>query len=237
MRLARRQSQAPSHLIIFMRTLLKRLLLSLLALGILGWLVLHWQPRRTSTAAVTGNVRIHIVANGWHAGIVLPAQALHERLPALRQRFPGAAYYEIGWGDVGFYRAKSITAGLALEALITSRGSVMHVVAVPDASRFLQGSDVASLCVDGQAYERMAEVIADSFARPPDGQPVDAGPGIYGDSQFYQANGSYHLLNTCNRWTASVLAAAGVDISPRLSLTAGSVLRGSRGSHLACPAP
>lgn len=220
-----------------MRSVLRRLFLILLGLGVLGWLVLHWQPRRSTTAAVTGDVRVHIVGNGWHAGLLLPAQAVHERLPALRQRFPGAAYYEIGWGDGGFYRAKDISAGLAMQALFASGGSVMHVVGVPDASRFLQGNDVASLCVDRQAYEQMAALIADSFTRATDGQPVDAGPGIYGDSQFYQANGSYHMLNTCNRWTASVLAAAGVDIAPRLSLTAGSVLRGTRSSHLACPGP
>lgn len=80
----------------------------------------------------------------------------------------------------------------------------------------------------------MATLIADSFERSASHQPMDAGPGIYGDSQFYLAKGRYSLLNTCNRWTAAVLASAGLDISPRLSLTASSVLRAAKGSHLAC---
>ena len=77
----------------------------------------------------------------------------------------------------------------------------------------------------------MAALIANSFARTADGAPIAAGPGIYGDSAFYQATGSYSLINTCNRWTASVLQAGGLDISPRLSLTASSVLRAARSGN------
>lgn len=122
-----------------------------------------------------------------------------------------------------------------MQAMFTSKGAVMHVVAVPDIKRFMQGSDTASLCVDDAAYQRMATLIAESFERDPSNEPVDAGPGIYGDSQFYIAKGSYSALNTCNRWTASVLEAAGIDISPRISLTAGSVLDSTRASTQNCP--
>ena len=187
-------------------------------------------------AARSGGVPIHVVGNGWHAGLLLPAEALNKQLPMLGQRFPDAQYYEIGWGDVGFYRAKAVTAGLAFEAMFASRGSVMHVVAVPDVPRFLQGSDSASLCIDEAAVQRVAAQIADSFAREDKGQPVDAGPGIYGNSQFYIANGSYSALNTCNRWTASVLETAGISITPRISLTASSVLGAARHSGLRCTA-
>ena len=107
----------------------------------------------------------------------------------------------------------------------------MHVVAVTDVQHFLKGSDSAALCLDEAAYQRMASLVADSFARSASGEPVDAGPGIYGNSQFYIANGSYNALNTCNRWTASVLEAAGITISPRISLTAGSVLGAAQQCH------
>jgi len=48
--------------------------------------------------------------------------------------------------------------------------------------------------------------------------------GIYGDSQFYSAVGDFYLMNTCNRWTAKGLKSIGMDISPTLKLTAGSVM-------------
>lgn len=194
--------------------------------------------------AQAGEVNIHVIGNGWHAGLLLPATAINARLPALKQRFPDAKYYEIGWGDVGFYRAKAVTAGLAFEAMFASRGSVMHVVGVPDVNQFLQGSDSASLCIDDTAYQQMVTQIAASFARNDVGAsqgnstaavtPIDAGPGIYGNSQFYIANGSYGALNTCNRWTASALQAAGINIAPRMSLTASSVLGAARHSAQRC---
>jgi len=41
-----------------------------------------------------------------------------------------------------------------------------------------------------------------------------AAPGLYADSKFYPAKGSFHLLNTCNTWTGAALAAAGFEIGP-----------------------
>lgn len=216
-----------------MLTIFKRIFLVLLTLVGLVWLILTFQPKSAESAEAKGNVAVYVLGNGWHAGLLLPAQAVNTRLPALRQRFPGADYYEIGWGDVGFYRAKTITTGLAAQALFASQGSVMHVVGVPNVQQFLKGSDMASLCISHDAYQRLVAVVADSFARK-GSEPVDAGPGIYGNSQFYIAKGSYSVLHTCNRWTASVLEAAGVSISPRISLTASSVLGAARGSALAC---
>ena len=100
------------------------------------------------------------------------------------------------------------------------------------------------LCTDDAAYQQMAAQIAASFARNDVGAsqgnstaavtPIDAGPGIYGNSQFYIANGSYGALNTCNRWTASALQAAGINTAPRMSLTASSVLGAARHSARRC---
>ena len=188
-------------------------------------------------AGQSTGVPVYVVAKGWHAGLIVPADALNKRLPALRQRFAGAQHYEVGWGDAGFYRAKEVNVGLAMQAMFASQGAVMHVVAVPDVARFTRNSDAATLCLIPDQVDAIADAVARSFARDKHGAVVDAGPGIYGDSQFYQATGSYSLLYTCNRWTASVLAAAGLDISPRISLTAGSVLRAARQHGSACAAP
>ena len=55
--------------------------------------------------------------------------------------------------------------------------------------------------------------------------------GLYGDSQFYKGVGDYHLMNTCNKWTAKGLESAGMDISPTFKLSAGSVMDYIRGSQ------
>ncbi|RRS02916.1 DUF2459 domain-containing protein [Aquabacterium soli] len=182
-------------------------------------------------------VKIYVVGNGWHAGLLLPAQAINTEIPSLRERFPQAGHYEIGWGDMGFYQAKDITVGLAIEALFFSKGSLLHVVGLQGpVDRFLIGNDVAQTCVSRSQYERMARLIAQAFVHGLDGKPVAAGPGLYGDGQFYKAYGRYSWLHTCNRWTAAVLQAGGVALSPQFSLTAGSVLDAVHRQGK-CPAP
>jgi Protein of unknown function (DUF2459) len=69
----------------------------------------------------------------------------------------------------------------------------------------------------------MIGLVERSFAVT-DGMIVDAGPGLYGPSRFFQANGRYSLLNLCNHWVGRVLHHAGVPYSPVLAtLSAGLV--------------
>lgn len=190
-----------------------------------------------ASCAEDQKITIHVVGNGWHAGLLLPAAAINALVPALRERFPKAELYEIGWGDMGFYQAKEVTAGLAVEALFASKGSLLHVLGVSGPlPTLLPDPNVAQTCVSPAEYQRMAQRIAQAFALGNDGQPVPMGPGLYGDSQFYKANGEYSWLNTCNRWTAEVLQVGGLSMSPRISLTAGSVLRAVRQQTRSCPA-
>jgi len=182
-------------------------------------------------------VKVYVIGNGWHVGLLLPAEGINALVPSLRARFPKAGSYEIGWGDMGFYQARDVTASMALEALFASKGSLLHVVGVPGPLLALSGEpNVAMTCVSTDAYQRMAQRIAQTFALGKDGKPVSMGPGIYGDSHFYKANGEYSLINTCNRWTAEVLQVGGVPISPRVSLTAGSVLNAVRDQASSCTA-
>ena len=44
--------------------------------------------------------------------------------------------------------------------------------------------------------------------------------GLYPDSRFYNALGEFHLFNTCNTWTARMLRAGGVALSPSGIVTA-----------------
>jgi len=55
--------------------------------------------------------------------------------------------------------------------------------------------------------------------------------------RFYPARGEFHLRNTCNTWTARVLASAGADIDPEGVVTADTLMRRARESRLALPAP
>ena len=177
-----------------------------------------------SQADATRPHRIFVIAHDWHTGIALPVDALVDDMPFLRARFKDAPYIEFGWGDKGFYQAAEITAGLTLQAMVWSPGTVMHVVAVPrPPQEYFPYSQVIELCIGAAEMKTLKQFLQSSFLRDANGNAQSLRDGIYGDSQFYAATGRFHLFNTCNKWTAKALLSAGVDIAPTLKLTAASV--------------
>lgn len=173
--------------------------------------------------------RVFAVGHGWHVGLVLPAAPLVAHLPALKDRFKNTTHFELGWGDKGFYQAQEITTGLTLQAMFWSTGAAMHVVSVPASPDlpfdYFSGSDIVEVCVSDRELSALAEFVQRSFRRDAFQQPIKMKNGIYGDSQFYEAQGRYHFFNTCNKWVAKGLSSMGFSIDPTFALTSGSLLK------------
>ena len=179
----------------------------------------------TETINHTGKNKISIVSHGWHTGFVIPAQDIENKLPHLKQRFGNKPFLEFGWGDKGFYQAQEITAGLAIQAILWPTDSIVHVVSLPESPQeYFPASEVLDICLPDQGYQALLQFITNSFYHDESGNIVADVKGIYGDSQFYQGEGDYYLMNTCNKWTAKGLQSAGMDISPMFKLTATSVM-------------
>lgn len=169
--------------------------------------------------------KLYVVSHGWHVGIAIAADELNAVVPELGERFGEAEYYELGWGDAGFYQAGETTAGVTLQAILWSRGTVLHVVGLPDSpTRYFPASAVVHTCINTEEVESLAQYLSNSFTRNADENLVELKRGLYGDSQFYDAEGRYHLLNTSNKWAAKALKSAGMEISPAFKLTADSVM-------------
>ncbi len=182
--------------------------------------VVEPRNRQNNTLLIT----IFIVNHGWHTGIIIPAQEIQSQLPALKTRFLDTPYLEFGWGDQDFYQAKEITTGITLNAIFWPTATVMHVRALPeDMERYF--SNVESLCITKNEFGALTSFLISSFAIDESGNAQPLKKGIYGDSQFYKGSGSYHLFNTCNKWTAKGLKSAGYDISPSLKLTAEAIMK------------
>ncbi len=181
---------------------------------------------------------IFIVNHGWHTGLIVPASCLKQAIPDLKERFGGALYYEIGWGDKEFYQAQEITSGLTLQAMFWSEGAVLHIVAVPDSpDTFFGQSEIVSTCLTAEQLASLVIFVTNSFTREPSGRIVHLKQGIYGSSQFYAGEGRFHLLNTCNKWTAKGLQSAGIDVSPYLVLTSENVMSVIRELRQPCTLP
>jgi uncharacterized protein (TIGR02117 family) len=175
---------------------------------------------------------IFIVSHGYHAGIVVPRRAVAE--PANRRgrgalglvatRFADFDWLEIGWGDEGFYRevptTASLTVALAVRALFRPGNlSVLHVVGVKNDPRAVfANSDVVRIDLGEAGFARLVDKLDAAFARVRDGaMPEELGPGLYGPSLFFRANGTFHIFSVCNHWLAGLLDAAGVPTSPVLA--------------------
>jgi len=172
-----------------------------------------------------GQNGVYVVSHGWHTGFVIPAPEIQGVIPELEQRFGDIPYIEFGWGDKGFYQAKETTSGLTLRAIFWPTESVVHSVAVPQkVEEYFSNSEVAKLCLSDGELSALIGFISRSFFRDKSGNLLELQKGIYGDSQFYSGVGDFYLMNMCNRWTAKGLKSIGMDISPTLKLTAGSVM-------------
>ena len=173
----------------------------------------------------SGRNKVYVVSHGWHTGFVIPAPEIQKVMPELKQRFRNTPYIEFGWGDKGFYQAKETTSGLTLRAIFWPTESVVHSVAVPQkVEEYFSNSEVAKLCLNDGELSALIGFISSSFYRDKSGNLLELQKGIYGDSKFYSGVGDFYLMNTCNRWTAKGLKSIGMDISPTLKLTAGSVM-------------
>lgn len=178
--------------------------------------------------------RIFAVGHGWHVGLVLPAEPLVSTLPELKRRFGSAQYLELGWGDKGFYQApdQDITFALTLQAMFWSSGAVMHVVALPTVRDnphdspfdYFTASEIIELCVTDHELAALNNFVVRSFLKDEHHRAIEMKRGIYGDSQFYQAQGRFYFLNTCNKWVAKGLHSMGLSIDPTFKLTSASVL-------------
>lgn len=168
---------------------------------------------------------VYVVNHGWHTGFIFLAKEIDNELPFLRRRFNDTHYYEIGWGEKKFYQAKKITTSLTLQTLFWPSESVIHVVALPsDPLLYFSKSEIIRVCLDDDGFNSLKHFISSSFKRNTNRQVIPLQKGVYAQSQFYSARGKYHLLNTCNTWTAKGVQSAGVDINPALKLTAESVM-------------
>ena len=164
-----------------------------------------------------------VVRHRWHTGLVLPADRLAPPLAFLEQQFDSPRWYEIGWGDNDFYR-RTDNLWLLAKALLWPTDSVLHVVALDRHPARLPHSDVQALCLSAAHLQRFQHALAADFQLNDAGQPPAADPGLYGDSRFFPAHGSFWFARTCNTWTARRLHDAGVDIRTFMTLRAKSVM-------------
>ncbi|AHM61056.1 hypothetical protein D770_14010 [Flammeovirgaceae bacterium 311] len=209
--------------------LLLKLIISLLAtlvgaaiLYIIVALVLSYIPVNTSPAPTTEEVEIYITTNGVHADFTVPivTATIDWRTYLPLRDYPGTntsfQYVAFGWGDKGFYlhtpQWSDLTLSTAANAILWPSPTAMHVTYYRRPP--VPGDKVRRLMLDTEQYQQLVRYIQESFETTEDGRFIlitDAGYSAF--DNFYEAEGSYSFLYTCNNWVNEGLKKIGVKTS------------------------
>ncbi|MCL5991846.1 MAG: DUF2459 domain-containing protein [Bacteroidetes bacterium] len=166
---------------------------------------------------------VYLIKNRWHTGLIFKVDDLSiKNMEALRL-FRNMKYVDIGWGDKDFYQSpKDFDLYLAFKALFIPTESIVRIEGYNyDIEDIISYSD---FCIKFQMKEKkltnLLKFIDSSFARNNQNKLIvtmrKAGSSIF----FFKSKYSYHLFETCNKWVAKGMAAAGYDVSPAWIITA-----------------
>jgi uncharacterized protein (TIGR02117 family) len=168
---------------------------------------------------------VYVVGHGWHVGLaVRPEDVTPDVWPEVVElgRF---TWIEVGWGDGDFYPTGSGTLALAVRAAFASTTSVLHVAGLDrPVPQYFPETPLVEVRLSREGLDRLSRFIHDTYARDDANRPIVVGRGLYAESVFYRARGTYRWSNNSNQWAARALRAAGCPLEPGLSINAGSVL-------------
>ena len=163
-------------------------------------------------------IPIYIYTNGVHTDIVMPVKndlqdwSLKIPFANTKSKKTDYQYIGIGWGDKGFYLDTPTWADLkfstAVKAAFWLSDSAMHCTYY---TTMKEGEDCKMILISRGQYENLVKYVEKKFDRDQNGNfiliPTNA---VYSDNDaFYDAQGTYSFLYTCNTWSNNALKAAG----------------------------
>jgi uncharacterized protein (TIGR02117 family) len=197
------------------------------------------RPGPASPLGEEGSVfSVYLVAHGWHTGIAVRRTDIPPGLWPESGDFAQAEYIEVGWGDRDFYQQRDPGVWTALRAALRPTPSVLQLVALRGPVQdYFRGSEVIRLILPGDGFERLIRYIDDAHERGGAPRAAPLGPALYGEGAFYPGRERFHLLRTCNVWTARALRAAGLPIED--AITSSGLMSQARriGAVVSNPAP
>lgn len=165
------------------------------------------------------NKNIFVVNHGWHADIILKVEDINSSVLQIGPVFKNYQYVEIGWGDEAFYRSLDPSVWTTLKAALIPTSSALHVRALNMYNlNMFPKENIIKIPISQIAYTKLLTFIENSFAKK-DYKPIILSKGLYPSSFFYLSSKKYHILHTCNVWTAEALRSAEIDISPFFAIT------------------
>ena len=200
-----------------------RLLLELICFAFCLYLLSAWifelVPVNTDFKEADDGVTIYVVSTGVHTDVCMPATTAdmdwHQWVSPSLFEEGGTNYISVGWGDKGFYLETptwdDLTFSVAFKAVLLPSTTAMHVSYEGEAPR--EGKMIRSLQISDEQYARLVAFVKSSFEYDAEGkvQAISVSDDYYRtNDRFFEAEGSYSGLRTCNTWTNEALKECGI---------------------------
>lgn len=204
------------YILIFLKTIWA--IIALVAVYIIFAFAIPYIKVPAENVSEPKTIEAYILTNGVHTDIVVPIKSKQYdwskeiRFENTTSKKTDFNYLSIGWGDKGFYLDTPEWADLkvstAFKAAFSLGESAMHCTFYKDMK---EGEDCKKLMLTEKQYAKLIEFVNKKFDRDENGQlKLITTEAVYTDhDSFYDANGSYSFLYTCNTWTNNALKAAG----------------------------
>jgi len=182
------------------------LILALILYFLLSYLLTFFPKQATSNE--TKERSIYILYSPMHTDIVFNIEEMNTaNFPEFKNRREG--YLAFGWGDKETYLNTptwdKLKTSTALKALFINTPSVMHLSYFRDIHRY---RDIKKIELSKNQFNYLIETILQQFNSQ---KKIYRGYGR--DDFFYDAKGSYNIINTCNTWTGTKLREANISVS------------------------
>jgi len=146
------------------------------------------------------NSSIYIATNGIHLEIIIPKTTIDSLLLDGLQHTDQARYVSFGWGEKTYYTkaatSRNFTNANRFQAALLNTPSLLHVTKYNAIqNHWIEIKTTTTQFIKLQTY------INDSFVPDTEDHKSMVPEISYSDNdRFYEANGSYNCLNTCNTW-------------------------------------
>jgi hypothetical protein len=164
---------------------------------------------------------IYVMTNPLHSNLVIPSSLL-TRTPgptatAIGQLAPGP-WVQVGWGDDAFYQGLGWGPARLLDLprvfFAPGNPSVVRLATTTTPTVDPTHPEGFSVTLSQRGLDRLRARLDAALALE-NGQPVEAGR-TGPDAAFFRGVEHFSILRVCNHWTADLLSAAGVPVTPML---------------------
>lgn len=168
-------------------------------------LLFSYLPTHPPDHDCTPGSTVYIASNGIHIDFIFPVNDRDSAFIPIPENLSTVRFVSYGWGDKNFYiktpEWSDLTFLVAFKALFLKSEAAMHITFYQN---FQPGWKEINLC-DWQMNE-LNRYIENSFEKDKHGNPIKMKfEGYSRYDVFYEAKGSFSLIQTCNEWINKAL--------------------------------